>query len=72
MKNSQSNYQEKRVDESILELKLKEAGKLVSKVDDKLYDLEKYAIHMDAVSSLCENNYMYMLPFQIWIICENE
>lgn len=50
MKQAQSNYEERKVEESILELKLKEANKVVLKVDDKLYDLEKYAIQMDAVS----------------------
>lgn len=47
---AQNNYEERKVDENILELKLKEAGKIVSKVDDKLYDLEKYAIQIEAVS----------------------
>lgn len=50
LKQAQSNYEEKKVDENILELKLKEANKVVLKVDDKLYDLEKYAIQMEAVS----------------------
>ncbi|XP_058807541.1 coiled-coil domain-containing protein 39 [Phymastichus coffea] len=48
LKAAQSNYEERKVEESILELRLKEAGKIVSKVDDKLYDLEKYAIQIEA------------------------
>ena len=52
LKAAQSSYEERQVEENILELKLKEAGKIVLKVDDKLYDLEKYAIQMEAVSDL--------------------
>lgn len=46
----QAAYEEKKVDENILQLRLRETDKIVSKVDDKLYDLEKYALQMDAVS----------------------
>jgi hypothetical protein len=50
LKAAQFKYEDKMVDENILELRVKEAEKMAFKVDDKLYDLEKYAFHMDAVS----------------------
>lgn len=50
LKSALMNYEERKVEENILQLKLKEAEKIISKVDDKLYDLEKYALQMEAVS----------------------
>ena len=59
LKAAQANYEERKVEESLLELKLKEASKIASKVDDKLFDLEECAIHMEAVS------YSYFLTLSL-------
>ncbi|KAL7305753.1 hypothetical protein TKK_0002003 [Trichogramma kaykai] len=58
LKLAQAAYEERRVEESLLELKLKEATKIVAKVDDKLFDLEECAVHMEAAMQerRCEIN----------------
>ncbi|XP_011504771.1 PREDICTED: coiled-coil domain-containing protein 39 [Ceratosolen solmsi marchali] len=48
LKAAQFQCEEKMVDQNILELRVKEVEKIAYKVDDKLYDLEKYAFHMEA------------------------
>lgn len=50
LRSALANYEERKVEENILQLKLKETEKIISKVDDKLYNLEKYALQMEAVS----------------------
>ncbi|KAJ8669687.1 hypothetical protein QAD02_000946 [Eretmocerus hayati] len=42
------NYTERTVEKNIIQLRLSEALKIAAKVGDRLYDLEKYALQMEA------------------------
>ena len=48
----QTNIEEKQVEENILRLKVMKVEKLVSKINDNVYDLEKYKLEIEAVSFL--------------------
>lgn len=46
----QASNEEKQVEENLLRLKVNQAEKLVSSIDGKVYNLEKYRLEIEAVS----------------------
>lgn len=52
LKSVQNHYEEKQVEESILRLKVSQMEKMISNLGSNVYDLEKYQLELEAVSSL--------------------
>ncbi|KAG5345816.1 CCD39 protein, partial [Acromyrmex charruanus] len=50
LKIAQSRNEEKQVEENIIRLQVLQLERMTSNVSDKVYDLEKYRLHLEAVS----------------------
>lgn len=50
LKAAQSQNEEKQVEENIMRLRVSQLERLTSNVSDKVYDLEKYHLHLEAVN----------------------
>lgn len=50
LKIAQSQNEERQVEENIMRLRVSQLEKMTSNVSDKVYDLEKYRLHLEAVS----------------------
>lgn len=55
LKAAQSHNEEKQVEENILRLKVSQIEQMMSSVGDKVYNLQKYRLTLDAVSMGIEN-----------------
>lgn len=47
---AQSRNEERQVEESIMRLRVSQLERMMMNVSDKVYDLEKYRLHLEAVS----------------------
>lgn len=50
LKIAQSRNEEGQVEENIMRLRVSQLERMTSNVSDKVYDLEKYRLHLEAVS----------------------
>lgn len=50
LKVAQSRNEERQVEESIMRLRVSQLERMTSNVSDKVYNLEKYRLHLEAVS----------------------
>lgn len=50
LKIAQSQNEERQVEENIMHLRVSQLERMTSNVSDKVYDLEKYRLHLEAVS----------------------
>ena len=50
LKTAQSRNEEKQVEENIMRLRVSQLERMTLNVSDKVYDLEKYRLHLEAVS----------------------
>lgn len=49
LKIAQSQNEERQVEENIMRLRVSQLERMTSNVSDKVYDLEKYRLHLEAV-----------------------
>lgn len=52
LKAAQSRNEERQVEENIMRLRVSQLERMTSNVSDKVYNLEKYHLHLEAVSYL--------------------
>lgn len=50
LKTAQSQNEEKQVEENIMRLRVSQLEQMTSNVSNKVYDLEKYRLHLEAVN----------------------
>lgn len=50
LKAAQSRNEEKQVEENIMRLRVSQLERMMSNVSDKVYDLEKHQLHLEAVN----------------------
>lgn len=50
LKTAQSRNEERQVEENIMRLRVSQLERMTLNVSDKVYDLEKYRLHLEAVS----------------------
>lgn len=53
LKLAQSRNEEKQMEENIMRLRVSQLKQITSNVSDKVYDLEKFRLYLEAVSHLC-------------------
>lgn len=52
LKTAQSQNEERQVEENIMRLRVSQLERMTSNVSDKVYNLEKYRLHLEAVSMI--------------------
>lgn len=50
LKTAQSRNEDRQVEENIMRLRVSQLERMTSNVSDKVYNLEKYRLHLEAVS----------------------